>query len=228
MRDPDVPTVAEPDVPALTPELGERLLSKDYKRDFRERQAAIHDGASWKLERRQHFEEQGDASRDALSRGDWHEALRVFDEERDALITKARENKRRGYVFHRVRVVEQPVTPYVQWELHALHQQAELGGNRVRIVTADADEVARAERTQPLPEIVVLGSRTLYHVLYTDTGRPSGAIRFTDRQQVEAWERYIRSLYEAGEDITTYFPREIAPLPEPLSALSPAPVSLPE
>lgn len=211
MPDRPTPTPLPPDI---AHDRGVRLAGADYKRDFRERQAAIRDGASWKLERRQYFEEQGDPSRDALTRGDWQGALRVFDEERDGQIAKARENKRRGYAFHRVRVVEHPVTAYVQWELHALRQQAELGGNSVRIVTGES--VAEAETAHPLPEIVVLGGRTLYHVLYSDAGRPSGAVRFTDSHQVGAWEAYIRSLYETGEDIATYFAREIAPLPAPL------------
>ncbi|MFE2942555.1 DUF6879 family protein [Streptomyces sp. NPDC059255] len=200
--------------PKISPELGERLVSKDYKRDFRERQALIHDGASWKLERRQYFEEQNSPSRDALHHGDWQEALRLFAEGRGAIMAKARENERRRYVFHRVRIVEYPITPYVQWELHSLVQQDELGGNRVRIVTAD--KVADSEKARQLPEIVVMGSRTLYNILYTDNGRPLGAIRFTDRRKVHDWEHYIRSLYEAGEDIASFFSREIAPLPAPV------------
>lgn len=201
-------------VPTVAPESGVRLVSKDYKRDFRERQALIHDGASWKLERRQYFEEQNSPSRDALHRGDWQEVLRLFAEGRDAIMAKARENGRRRYTFHRVRIVEQPITPYVQWELYSLVQQDELGGNRVRIVTAA--QVADAEETQQLPEIVVLGSQTLYNVIYSDSGKPMGAFRFTDQQQVHSWERYIKSLYAEGEEIASYFAREIAPLPAPV------------
>ncbi|MGC9540104.1 hypothetical protein [Streptomyces sp. UG1] len=44
----------------------------------------------WKLECRQHFEEQGSPSGDAVRRGEWERSLRV---------------------------VEKPVSPYVQWEL---------------------------------------------------------------------------------------------------------------
>lgn len=205
-----------PHAPGLPCTGGERLPSQEYKRDFRELQAQIRDGASWKLERRQHFEEQGDPSRDALTRGDWAAALRVFEEERDAVLAKARRNERRGYTFHRVRVVEHPVTPYVQWELHSLRQQAELGGDKVRIVLSDT--VAAAEETRQLPEIVVLGGHTLYQILYTDEGRPLGGVRFTDPRTVRAWEQYIASLYAAGEDIVSYFDREIAHLPPPVPA----------
>ncbi|WP_329386805.1 DUF6879 family protein [Streptomyces sp. NBC_01716] len=201
-------------VPTLALELGERLVSKDYKRDFRERDTAIHDGASWKLERRQYFEEQNSRSRDALTRGEWAEALRLLAEARDTVRANALEDESRRHAFHRVRIVEYPITSYVQWELHSLVQQDELGANRVRIVTAD--QVANAEKKQQLPEIVVLGSHTLYNVIYSDTGVPMGSIRFTDEQHVSSWERYIRSLYEIGEDIAPYFAREIAPLPAPV------------
>ncbi|MEV7088367.1 DUF6879 family protein [Streptomyces sp. NPDC093085] len=211
----------DPKVPMLTPELGERLVSKDYKQDFREREALIHDGASWKLERRQYFEEQNDPSRDALTRGDWSEVLRLFAADRDIVLADAQKDQSRRYIFHRVRIVEYPITPYVQWELHWLHQHADLGASRVRIVTAD--RVSNAEKEQQLPEILVVGSRTLYNTLYSDSGRPLGAIRYTDQQQVDAWEHYITSLYEVGEDIAPYFAREIAHLPAPPAVPSPSP-----
>ncbi|WP_405617085.1 DUF6879 family protein [Streptomyces sp. NBC_01508] len=201
-------------VPSLDPELGVRLVSKDYKRDFRERDAAIQDGGAWKLERRQYFEEQNDPSRDALTRGDWQEVLRLFAEDREAVLAGALEDRSRGYTFHRVRIVEYPITAYVQWELYWLRQHAELGGSNVRIVTAK--QVADAEKTQQLPEMVVLGEQTLYNVIYSDSGVPMGSIRFTDEQHVRSWQQYIRSLFEIGEDIASYFAREIAPLPAPV------------
>lgn len=201
-------------VPTIDPELGRRLVSKDYKRDFREHNAVIQDSTGWKLERRQYFEEQHDPSRDALTRGDWQEVLRLFAEDRDSVLAKVERDRERRFTFHRVRVVEYPVTPYVQWELHWLRQHDELGGSRVRIVTAD--QVADAEKSEKLPEMVVLGGRVLYNVIYSDSGVPMGSLRFTDEEHVRSWERYIRSLFEIGEDIASYFPREIAPLPAPV------------
>ncbi|MFI0780624.1 DUF6879 family protein [Streptomyces sp. NPDC021212] len=109
--------------PALPPEQGERLTRDAYKRDFREREARIRDAASWKLERRQHFEEQGSPSRDALRRGQWEEALRLLEDRRDALRAAAQEDAQHGHTFHRVRVVEPPLTPYMQWELHSHRQR---------------------------------------------------------------------------------------------------------
>ena len=106
--------------PALPPEQGVRLSRAEYGEDFGQRYAALRDVDCWKLERRQHFEEQGDASREALRRGDWPQALRLLDDRRDALRAEAADDERQGVTFHRVRVVEEPLSSYLQWELHVL------------------------------------------------------------------------------------------------------------
>ncbi|MEU9413643.1 DUF6879 family protein [Streptomyces sp. NPDC048281] len=202
-------------VPGLPDELGERLAREDYKRDFRERRAAIRDGESWKLERLQHFEEANDDSREALRQGDWSAVLRLFEAERDALVRKARDEVSRGAVFHRIRVVEEPLTPYVQWELHWLRLNAECGLS-VRVLPAS--EVAAAEGDALLPELTLLGSRVLYRVLYTDASQPDGAIRFTDPSTVRNWAEYLQELYAAAEDVQAYFDRAVADLPPPPAA----------
>lgn len=203
--------------PALPSDQGERLVREVYKRDFRERDAAVQDGYSWKLERRQHFEEQGSESRDALRRGHWSESLRLLEERRDALRTAALEDERRGHVFHRVRVVQKPLTPYLQWQFHSLRIRAEYG-ERIRVVAAAA--VAASESSALLPEIVILGGRTLYRVMYDEAGAPNGAFRYTGPEIVARWEEYLRKLYAAGEDVGSYFDREVAPLPPPVKARS--------
>ncbi|MCI3223018.1 DUF6879 family protein [Streptomyces sp. NP-1717] len=206
--------MSETYAPALLEERGERLVREAYRKDFRERSAVLRDADSWKLERRQHFEEQGSPSRDALRRGEWEESLRLMAGRRDDLAAAARKDERQGHVFHRVRVVEEPLTPYLQWELHSLRQQAQFGA-RVRVVSAES--VSAVERSRPLPELVVLGGRTLFSILYSDAGEPQGAVRFTEPGVVAEWEHYIKSLYESGEDIASYFERAVAHLPAPTS-----------
>lgn len=201
--------------PGLPDELGERLTREDYKRDFRERRAAIRDGESWKLERLQHFEETNDDSREALRQGDWPAVLRLFEADRDALVRKARDEASRGAVFHRIRVVEEPLTPYVQWELHWLRLSAECG-HSVRVLPASA--VAAAEGDALLPELNLLDSRVLYRVLYTAAGQPDGAIRFTDPSTVRNWAEHLQELYAAAEDVQAYFGRAVADLPPPPAA----------
>jgi hypothetical protein len=201
--------VRAPDLPA---DLGERLARDVYRRDFRQRDAALRNRNSWKLERRQHFEEQGSASRDALRRGEWQEALRLLEERRGDLLTYAQDDERRASVFHRVRVVEEPLTPYVQWELHTLRLRAEYG-ERIRVV--EPTQVAVSETTGLLPELTILGGETLYHIVYTDAGVPDGAVRYTDPDIIASWESYIKGLYDSGEDLASFFERAVTPLPPP-------------
>ncbi|WP_327288752.1 DUF6879 family protein [Streptomyces sp. NBC_01198] len=202
-------------VPLLPADQGEPLRHEEYGRDFRTRRAALRDSESWKLERRQHFEELASPSREALRQGDWPEVLRQFEALRDASRQIASTDTRHRSPFRRLRVVEEPLTPYVQWELYWLRMRAEVG-NPTRVLLADA--VSAAEEQGRLPEMVVLGGRTLYQVLYSEAGAPSGATRWTDPDVVGPWDAYIRDAYAQAEDVLSYFDRVVAPLPPPPAA----------
>ncbi|MFD5317103.1 DUF6879 family protein [Streptomyces sp. NPDC127098] len=199
--------------PRLDRAQGVRLDQPAYSADFWQRYTRLDRRDSWKLERGQHFVEQDSPSRAALGRGDWAEALRLLEGRRAGLREEAEQDRRLGTVFHRVRVVEKPFTPYIQWELHSLLLNAEDGGEDIRIV--EAGELHALEVDRPLPELVVLGGETLYEVVYTDDGVLDGCVRFTDPQLVDDWQDLTRALFERGEDLSSYFAREVAPLPPP-------------
>ncbi|MGW8846446.1 DUF6879 family protein [Streptomyces xiamenensis] len=198
--------------PALRAQDGKRLTFDGYKQDFWPFHQSIEHRSSWKLERQQNFQELGSPSWEAHRDGDWERSLRLMAEERDALLRIRRENDERGHLLHRVRVAEQPLTPYLHWELTSLRQQAECG-TPVRVVGPGA--VRPYESEGPLPELVVLGGERLYHVQYTPDGFLDGAIRFTDPALVQPWEHFIRELFAAGEDMVAFHTREVAPLPPP-------------
>ncbi|QBI53083.1 DUF6879 family protein [Streptomonospora litoralis] len=198
--------------PALRPADGVRVPSGAFSGEFNRVDQAIRDHDSWKLERQQTFDEGDDDSWLAFCRGEWHEALRLHEAQRPQLEAVGREDAARGSVFHRVRVAEAPLTPYMQWELHALRIQHE-SGMPVRVV--DGGAVGHYEKTGPLPEVVVLGGRVLYRVVYTDAGAVDGAVRFDDPRTVRGWEAFIAGLFHRGEDMTTYFDREVAHLAPP-------------
>lgn len=61
----------------------------------------------------------------------------------------------------------------------------------------------------------MLGAEAVYVIDYTPEGVPDGATRFTRPDVVERARAFVRELYAAGEDLGTYFPREIAPLGAP-------------
>ncbi|HEX4834057.1 MAG TPA: hypothetical protein VH478_23530 [Trebonia sp.] len=192
--------------------VGEYLAQPDYKADFRAVQSSIAGQESWKLERRQHFRQPGAPRWEAFARGDWTRALELIEERRHSapeLLAKAANLAIR---MHRVRVVKQPLSPYLQWELHSLKVSAECG-ELIRVVPANL--VRDLEAESELPELITLGPSVAYHILYTDSGEPNGGVKVTHPGTVARITGLTRYLYEAGEDIATFFEREVAPLPPP-------------
>ncbi len=202
-----------PKSPALNRSLGSRLSLDAYRREFRRRQWEIRGQESWKLERQQHFKEPGFPSWEAFNRGDWSEALTLIEEERDYLREFSAQAARLGIDLYRVRVVEEPLDPYLQWELHLLRLREECG-ELIRVV--GPEDVAPYESGGQLPEVVTLGDSVLYEVLYDEDGVLDGAIRYSDRETVNRWTSFIRDLYAKGEDLHLYFDRKIAALIPPV------------
>ncbi|NLU75620.1 hypothetical protein HCC61_23665 [Streptomyces sp. HNM0575] len=198
---------------ALDPSLGVWLELAAYRSDFRIRRDAVPPGRpGWKFERRQHFQEQSSPSWEAFRRGEWEEALRLTRERRSHWQRIAEEDRERGGAFHRVRVVEEPLTPYMQWELHALRVQGE-SGMPVRVV--GGERLRPLEGSGPLPEVVVLGGQVLYEILYTDEGLLHGGVRYTDADLIARWQAFIERLYGEGEEVVTYVDRYVSHLPAP-------------
>ena len=196
-------------VPILDPAAGEWLELDEYSDDFDLHYEQARNRDSWKLERKQYFKESNSPSWNAFRRGDLAEAQRILKDRAPALREAAEDAATRGAVFRRVRIVEQPLTPYMQWELRSLRVRSENGGP-VRVVTAEA--VSHLENDAPLQELVVLGGQVLYQVMYTEESAPRGAIRFADPACVGQWEGFITDLFAAGEDITSYVERDVAHL----------------
>lgn len=165
----------------------------------------------WKLERGQTFREPGDPSWEALVFGDWKRAMRLNEEERDSVADAAARDSARSVESRRVRVVERPVSAYLQWEMHFFRLLAE-AGDSIRVI--DAELVRDRERVGPLPEVVVVG-RKLFEVIYDDAGTATGARRVDDPEIVAACRDEIASLHAQGEPVLDYFAREIAPLSSP-------------
>ncbi|WP_413801508.1 DUF6879 family protein [Streptomyces iranensis] len=196
------------DIPVspLDPAEGDWLELDEYSDDFDLHEERTRNRDSWKLERKQYFKESNSPSWNAFHRGDLAESERLLKDRAQALREEAEEAVSRGSVFRRVRIAEQPPTPYLQWELRSLRVRSE-NGEPVRVLPAAA--VSRFESEGPLPELVILGGRVLYRVMYTEESAPKGAIRFTDPATVTQWERFIADLFATGEDITSYVEREV-------------------
>lgn len=191
---------------------GERLELDAYLDDFDSRLGAVHDGAVWKLERQQRFRQPESTSWTAFSQGHWVEALRLLESNRVGLADQFQQLAQARVSVQRVRVVEKPLVPYLQWELHSLHVRAQCGEN-IRVV--GPAQVAPFEPEKPLPELVILGGSVLYKLVYTEQGILDGAVRFTDSELVGRCRGFIESLYESGEDLATFFARDVAGLTPP-------------
>lgn len=191
---------------------GTRLALADYRADFRAVDSVIAGQDSWKLERRQHFRQPGTASWEAFAHGEWDEALRLIEARRGPLIKSGAEAAGKGTGLYRLRVVAQPIIPYLQWELHSLKLRAECG-ERIRVLPAAA--VRDLEDDGELPEIVTLGPSVAYRILYDASGELAGGVKVTDSQAVGRVTGLIRRLYAQGEDVAEFFEREVAPLPPP-------------
>ncbi|MFG1698528.1 DUF6879 family protein [Nonomuraea sp. NPDC049309] len=196
---------------------GVRLSADEYLDDFWPNFRKIDD-VFWKLERIQSFQETGEPSWVAMMEGDWDRSLKLIDDKPigwfDSRGGLMREYDRpaENFLRRRIRIVEQPVTPYLQWEMHVLALRVATV-EQVRVL--DAGEVAELEGGRRLPELVVLGTVVMYEVTYDETGRHSGARRIDDREVIEACHGELDKLFAAGEDFRSYYDREIVPLPAP-------------
>lgn len=191
---------------------GVRLHQSQYQEDFDANLWRVDGADSWKLERMQRYSEEGFPSWEAFMAGDWNAALQLYEKERSGIAAFYEEFRRHQSCLYRVRVVAEPVTPYVQWEMHCLRLRAECG-EKIRVLSSSA--VSSQEAAGPLPELVSLCGRVLYRTIYGDRDQPDGALRYTDPEPVARYEDFARSLYEAGESFESYFRRAIEGLPPP-------------
>ena len=165
-----------------------------------------------KLERGQHFQERGFPSWEAFADGDWERALSLADERREDYARELRQASRLGVRQRRLRVVEFPITPYVQWELFVLRVRVDVGDD---IKVLDARDISHIERTHPVPEVVILGDVVMYEVVYDEDGNAAGANRYTDRPLIRETNAGFDALYERGEEFRDFFDREIVTLAPP-------------
>ncbi|MFJ8476143.1 DUF6879 family protein [Kitasatospora sp. NPDC094011] len=183
---------------------GDRLPHAEYKADFRQRDFAVDGYDSWKLERRQDFQQPEDASWRAFLEGDRSKAWELIEARRDELLQLSRLADDHACRLLRVRVVEFPLIPYMEWELPLLRVRAECG-ELIRVVGPEL--IAPYELDGPLPELITLGSDTVYDITYDAVGLADGATRFLDRATRDRVADFVSRLYDRGEDIESFMAR---------------------
>jgi len=190
----------------------ERLPLASYYAEFETNYWRSADLGFWKLERQQTFKEPGYDSWEAFSRGDWKESLRLLEAGREEMTQYHQKGREHGFASRRIRVVEEPLSPYMQWELHALRVRAESGGP---IHVIDVDKVVQYESGGLLPEIYTLGSHVMYEAVYDERGVLEAARKYVDRDLILRCQRFIEELYRAGEPLLDWFDGHVAHLPPP-------------
>lgn len=191
---------------------GERLALDDYSADFSRHFWRSGSDGFWKLERQQSFQEPGVESWEAFRKGHWDESLALIEGQRGHYEEYFQRIAGSGFALHRVRCVEEPISPYLQWELHLLHLKAQCGED-TRVLTGGG--IPQYESRRPLPEIVVLGSLVMYEVLYDDAGRLAGGIRFDDPRDISRCRQAIQKMHQSGEPLDSFFSRQVARMPPP-------------
>ncbi|MFI7353662.1 DUF6879 family protein [Streptomyces avidinii] len=170
----------------------------------------------WKLERRQTFREPGVESWEAFQRGAWREALSLIADQESHFERYFGRIAQSGFALHRVRVVEEPLTPYLQWELHLLRLK-ERHGERTRVLRPES-VLGVEEKEGMLPEIVVLGNAVMYEIVYDDDGTISGGIKFSESDVISKCRDFIQGLHAGGERLHTFFDRRVVHLRPPVNS----------
>jgi len=165
-------------------------------------------GDSWKLERSQVFHEDGDPAWEAYLEGDWARVARIFESERPDLERQQRSYVQQGVNLRRVRIVENPITPYLRWEMLSHRVFVESG---YEIGVLDAEQVGEFERESPLPELVVYGGEVVYQVRYNERWTPVGAKRVDDPELARDLSEAIAGLYRRSEPLLDFYGREVHP-----------------
>lgn len=97
-------------------------------------------------------------------------------------------------------------------ELHLLRARAECG-ELIRVI--GPQHIAAYEGEGPVPELVTLNDDTVYEILYDAEGVLEGAVRYLGARTRDRVAARVEELYVLGEDIGTFFDREVAHLKPP-------------
>jgi hypothetical protein len=187
---------------------GKRLDLNSYTADFDGRFWHIGDEGFWKLECLQNYQETGFPSWEAFRVGDWDGALRLIEGLRPEFEQYYGRIAAAGFGLHRVRVLRQPVAPYVQWELEVLNLRSQCGEDSV-VLDSDSGRAVPQDLSD-LPDLVVLGTEAVYEVHYAGDGVPDGATLHTAPDAVAGARAFVQALHRSGERLESYYTREIA------------------
>lgn len=167
----------------------------------------------WKIESAQHFAEPGSASWQAFNAGDWDGALRLHDDRTQDLLDYHDRCNDHGIRTQRVRIIDTPLTPYLQWEMHLLFLRDATGGP-IRILTHDTPTLL-PKQFPHFPEVCGMDTTVLYEHLYDGHGVMYATVKYTNPRTIVEYKYLHEILYGKAAPIGPYFLRHIKPLPAP-------------
>lgn len=143
-----------------------RLLPGDFRRKFREASRGVT-GRVYKLERRQTFQEPGNPSWEAFAAGDMKRALELIEEDRAAQRDFRRIFDDRAAAFYRLRVIEDPLSRYLRWELAHFRLNAEEGE---KIYIVNQAMIADLDLRYDLADYTIFDRSLAFFLNYSDDG----------------------------------------------------------
>jgi len=144
----------------------ERLLPEDFRREFRKASLSVARRV-YKLERRQTFQEPGNRSWEAFAAGDTERALQLIEESRASQRAFKKIFEERSADFYRLRVIEDPFTDYLKWELAHFQLNAEEGE---KIYLVNQPMIADIDWTYGLRDYTIFDADLAFFLNYSDDG----------------------------------------------------------
>jgi len=78
-----------------------------------------------------------------------------------------------------------------------------------KVVVVSPSQVSEWEQNDELAEVVGLGNKVLWHILYDGDGVLYGGRRITDVETVHSCRAEFERLFHAGEVLSSYFNRVV-------------------
>lgn len=159
-----------------------------------------------KIESGQIFAEPGNPSWEAFVRGDWSRALQRMGQHAQENDAHCRAHTASQILSRRVRIVCQPLTDYLIWELHYLYNNTR---SNVRVGIVDYDRARGLVGEAWLDDFVSLDEAVAYRVLYGSDGVNSGAERSQNPTVIGAVNHVYELLAAASTPLADFFVEQV-------------------
>jgi hypothetical protein len=186
-----------------TPE--DRLDSEGYLKDFYKYFDHMQDGMR-KIEYGQSFSQPGNKSWEAFNHGDWQLALKLQDDLSKEADRYFKSLKRVAPPGRRVRIVVEPFSDYLIWELNIFRRNERLG-EVIRVIKFP--EAVELVARDFIDDYVAIDNTVAYRVLYDHNGLNIGAEKSLNPETVNGAVDAFEALFKNAEPFQEFFSREV-------------------